>query len=262
MTKDLRHIFSFMADVKDAVNEADRSILFVISSEKMDRDHEVVSQDGLAAGMKDFAKNPAALACHLHRLDSGKSPVIGSWDTDTFERKSGYCQMRLRFATTELGEEYWQLYKARHMRAVSIGFIPMEWHQEKTEKQGQFYVIDELELLEISCVAVGSNREALSKVKGLLDNWGTPSTVEVKAAELTKKDVTDIVAEQIKTLFGQLSEQLEEIKDIIADSQGFAEALQLDGDPEPSESDGKKEKEQKVEVLQNTLTKALENLKG
>jgi len=237
ITKDLQHILAFVAE-KDAVNEAERSILFVISSGKIDRDNERIDQDGLADAIKAFAKNPAALACHLHRLDNGRSPVIGSWDTDSFVKRTGYCQMRLRFAETELGEEYWQLYRARHMRAVSIGFIPLEWHEEKTEKTGRIFVIDKLELLEISCVPVGCNREALSKVKGLFENL--PVAGQLRETEgLTKKDVTDIVAKEIKTCLAPLSEQIEEVKDMLADSRGFAEELMLGSNSESSVSDGR-----------------------
>ena len=154
--------------------------------------------------------------------------------------------MRLRFASTELGEEYWQLYKAKHMRAVSIGFIPMEWHEEKTEKTGRIWVIDKLELLEISCVAVGANREALSKVKGMFENLSG----EPKPATLTKKDVTDIVTEQLKNVV----EKIDEIQDMLADSNGFAKELLLDDSDESPDSGGKEFTEQQIlDAVQTAL---------
>jgi hypothetical protein len=51
-----------------------------------------------------------ALACHQHRLSSGDSLVIGSWDTDSFKLLKRRCEMDLVFARTELGKQYWTLY--------------------------------------------------------------------------------------------------------------------------------------------------------
>ena len=74
---------------------------------------------------------------------------------------------RCGFAETALGEEYWQLYKDKHMRAFSIGFIPLEWKDERDQQQGDIRTYTNIELLEISAVPVPSNRRALAQGDGL-----------------------------------------------------------------------------------------------
>ena len=54
--------------------------------------------------------------------------------------------------------------KQKKQRALSVGFIPLEWeYQERNGKR--VYVYTRVELLELSCVPVGANPEALSRSK-------------------------------------------------------------------------------------------------
>ena len=199
-----KHFLAYVAEAegKAAINEEQRTIRFVISSGAIDRDNEIVEPTAVAGSIKEFAKNPVCLACHQHKLTDGMPPVVGSWDTDSFAATDKRCEMDLRFAVTKLGEEYWQLYKARHMRAVSIGFRVLDGH-EVVESGKRFYLITKIELYEISCVPVGSNRDALSKLKGLGD-WQEPS--------LTAAEIKAAVKEALDGLRAEMAESLDEIK--------------------------------------------------
>lgn len=229
-----------------------KRIRFTFTSDKLDRDREKVKTEAIVASIPEFSNNPVCLACHLHRLDSGKSPVIGSWDTNSFKGSNGTCEMDLIFADTELAKEYFSLYRDKHMRAVSIGYMPMEWHEENNEKDGRFYVITKLELYEISCVAVGSNRQALSKVKGF----------EELAANKDETGILDQVNSLIQELFDtfeqKMLDQFDEIKSIIIpDSGGLAKGFfSPENSGEQSEFAGKNLSGEKIV---KALKKAIEN---
>ncbi|MBN2270006.1 MAG: HK97 family phage prohead protease, partial [Sedimentisphaerales bacterium] len=48
-----------------------------------------------------------------------------------------------------------------HMKAVSVGFLPLEWEDKFEDDGSRVRTYTRVELLEISCVAVPSNRDAL-----------------------------------------------------------------------------------------------------
>ena len=250
MEAKVKHIIAFVK----SIDIEQRRVRFVISSDKIDRDQERIETSAIAAAIPAFSKNPAALACHLHRLDNGEPPVIGSWDTDSFKALAHTTEMDLVFATTDLADKYFNLYSNKHMRAVSIGFFPQEWHREGNEKDGKVYVITKLELLEISCVAVGSNRQALSKIKGFY-------LEQDKAAESKGTDIT--ITEHINKLFEgfeeKFFEQLDEIKSIIIpDPDGLAKSF-LSGDRERPDPAGKSLSGDSIKKILNKVTA---NFKG
>ncbi len=163
--KDGYSLAGFIAKGVGSINETDHSINFVISSEVIDRQGEIVRSGAIARAIKDFGRNPVALAAHVHRSGDGSPTVVGSWDIGSFRKFKDHCEMRLRFAVdTKLGAEYWTLYSQGHMRAVSIGFRVIDAHEESL-KSGRVHVIDELELIEISCVPVPACQDALAKSK-------------------------------------------------------------------------------------------------
>lgn len=221
MSDRIKHIEAFIAEAegKAAINEEARTIRFVISSAAIDRDNESVLPSAIAGAIKEFAKNPVCLACHQHKLDSGMPPVVGSWDTDSFKATEKRCEMDLVFAATDLAETYWQLYKSKHMRAVSIGFRVQDGREVVVSGKRHFE-ITKIELYEISCVAVGANRDALSKLKSLgwqADDGG--DRLKELAAQL-KTDITRLREEVL--------DQLDEIKCLLI--PGSDEDASLPGD--------------------------------
>ena len=227
ITKDLQHMLAYICEKEDAISENDHSINFIISSDRIDRHNEIVEVGAVEKAIPAFSKNPCCLACHQHRLSDGTAPVIGSWDTETFRAFKHHSEMRLRFAVdTKLGENYWLLYSARHMRAVSIGFIPLEWHEEKDEKKGRHWIHTLIELIEISCVAVGASREALARLK----EYYSRAEVQPSALDL-QKAITEAVEfaldEKINTLMSELTERLDSFKSVIMDDQDRLRGRQL-----------------------------------
>jgi len=253
-TKTLRHIYAFIAEEKDSINQDDYSINFVISSDVIDRAEESVRAEGVFAATQnkdEFWKNPAALPCHLHRLDSGMPPSVGHWEPGTARLFKHHCEMRLFFARgTILGDEYWKYYSGRHMRAVSIGFRIKQSHWE-TVKKLEVLVIDEIELIEISCVAVGMNPEAVSKMEKLYSLDGT------KKPELNPLDekLEELLSQKFEELAENIALQLDEIKSlIIPDPDGFARELLLGGALESSASAGLEKPERIINKMKKTLS--------
>lgn len=215
-----------------AIDEQNRRIRFVISTDQPDRDGDIVETDAIVKSIPAFAKNPVCLACHQHRLPDGMPPVVGSWDTDSFKATEHRSEMDLVFATTELGETWWNLYKNKHVRAVSIGFRLLDGFEEVKDKI-RVYHITKIELYEISCVPVPANPAALSKLK------------ELHILEQEKSE-SDSILKQIENrqsaIEAKMNDILERLDDIaalqISDPDSLGKALS--GAPkQPAESEEK-----------------------
>lgn len=248
--------------IKDSVNEDQRRIRFVVSSDEIDRHGDRVEAKAIKKAIPAFAKNPVALACHRHHLENGEPPVVGSWDTKSFEVKDGKSMMDMVFAVTENADKYWSLYKDGHMKAVSIGFRILDYHV--VEEDGRkIYVITKIELYEISCVAVGANRQALAK-KGF--EFGEPVDGDIKSicekvSMEVHKEVKVYFDDQFKSLRETFENDLDEIKDLLIGDNGDPAGAELGVTSDPESSTAKTDPEQ-LERVMNTLKKALENFEN
>jgi len=145
------------------INEGKRQITALASTDDLDRHGEIILPAAFKEKLPTYLKNPVILTSHQHRLEGGHSSVIGSAVKVWIDKKGLW--VIIEFAQdTELSEEYWQLYKQKKQRALSVGFIPLEWEYQEREGKS-VYVLTKVELLEISCVPVGANPEALTKAK-------------------------------------------------------------------------------------------------
>jgi len=238
-----KHFLGYAVSEKTAVDEERRSIRFVVSTEEVDRDREVVKSDAMAAAIKGFADNPVCLAGHQHWLNDGMPPVVGSWDTESFKVVGKRSEMDLIFAKTALAEAHWQLYRERHMRAVSIGFRILDAYEEV--KAGvRIFIITKIELYEISCVPVPANSSALSKKEietlkafGLLDDDPAKSSDAFAIKSLFDELFGKLKAELLDEIKILLEDNLEQVKDlIIPDPDGLAKALLPGSASEPADS--------------------------
>jgi len=261
LVKDLRHIFAYISKDAGSIDEQNHRIKFVVSTDKLDRDCEIVLPEAVAEAATrkgEFVDNPVALACHLHRLIDGMPPAIGSWDVSTLKATAHRVEMWLQFAIdTKLGGEYWKLYSKQHMRAVSIGFRILDGHEEVKDGK-RFYIITKIELYEISCVAVGANPQALSKLKEFyLPGKDGDNFVSVPAVLEIKKDNTN---EKLLQRMGELQEGIDEIKSLLTpDSDKMAEEL-LGGGLGSDNSVPAGDKKKQAARLLNVLQKAVDNL--
>lgn len=136
------------------INEDEATITAVASTETVDRDREVIRID--AWKLENFQKNPVLIWAHNYGL-----PPIGRV---LWVKKDGKAlKFKAQFhRKTQLSNEIWELYKAGHLHAFSVGFIPRKWKDlEEGENTEVRRIFEEVELLEISAVPVPANPDAL-----------------------------------------------------------------------------------------------------
>lgn len=160
-----------LADVGALVRadgEADHVLRFRLNPEEVDRHGTIFSAPGW--DLEPYRKNPTFLYCHNRREDK---PPIGK-ALETWVADSALNQ-RVQFLTADpvlgdhgrFAEMIHELYRREFMRAVSVGFNPLEW---TIDEELQAVRIIRAELLESSAVPVGSNRNALKEAeRGLIE---------------------------------------------------------------------------------------------
>jgi len=145
---------------KASVSDQGPNLEFVLSDATMDSYGDIVDPNGWE--LARFRKNPIALFGH-----SASNP-IGTWENVRVE--AGKLKGRLIFAkegTSARIDELRRLVEQKILRAVSVGFKPLDaepmdpkqpWGPQKYKRQ---------ELLETSLVSVPANPAALSLAKSL-----------------------------------------------------------------------------------------------
>jgi len=138
------------------VQSADDPFEFVMSTEDVDRMGDIIRAKGW--DLSEFKNNPIALWGHNHR-----SP-IGVWEKVRVEGKR--LIGKLKFAAAGTSSEIdtlRSLVEQRILKAVSVGFMPVEYAELKDSK-GRFEGYDFIKsiLHETSLVSVPANQNALA----------------------------------------------------------------------------------------------------
>ena len=146
--------------VTKEVDDDDRTITSVITTDKVDRDAEVVVTQGLS--FDDFNKNPVVLFMHNQMQLVGKALWV--------KASKGEVRAKTQFAQTPLAEEVFQLIKQGILKGVSIGmdYATMQ-RRDLTEQDvkgrpdwaGARAVIEKATVLEFSFVSIPANPDAL-----------------------------------------------------------------------------------------------------
>lgn len=167
----------------------ERVLKFICSTDGIKRDGNRVRNDRSSWDFRNFEKNPVMLWTH----DYGSSerppmPPIGSWvdwGVEPDGNGGSALVMSGRFATHEFADLVYNLYLEGHMRAVSIGWTPLEY--EEILDGGKFVGWDftRNELLECSAVPIPADPDAImvAAQRGMIPeralahfgNWLTPS---------------------------------------------------------------------------------------
>ncbi|MBN2375720.1 MAG: HK97 family phage prohead protease [Sedimentisphaerales bacterium] len=171
-----------------SVDVEKRQITGLASTGALDRTGEIVLPSAFKKTLPEFMKNPVVLAAHLSELPGGHSPVVGKVVKAWIDSKG--LNITVEFAKTELGEEYWILYSQKTQRAFSIGFRVLQSHDDYIEGK-RVEIITEVELYEISCVAIPANQEALVKSKQAKADFVAGKKNDRIAAAI-KKEIADI----------------------------------------------------------------------
>ncbi len=141
-----------------AVRSDTREVDFVASTDTIDSYDEVVDQ--ASWDLRRFEKNPVILYQHdRYSLPIGQATRC--------EVKDGQLECTIKFATAEANpqaEQVWQLVQEKVLRAVSVGFRPMNGKYELRDGR-DVYVLYDNELREISVVTVPANEDCLASMK-------------------------------------------------------------------------------------------------
>ena len=146
-----------------SIDKKKHQITALASAATLDRDGDIIEPEAFRKWLPVYMKNPIVIVSHQHRLETGRSSVIAN-TVKAWINKDGLWVVIEFHDITGLAEEYWQLYSQKKQHALSVGFIPHASGDRLVEDK-RVRVYTEVELLEISCVVVPSNREALSRSK-------------------------------------------------------------------------------------------------
>lgn len=129
---------------------------FIMSDESVDRVGDVIRASGW--DLTDFQKNPVALLGHDH------SKPIGVWENVrvTGNKLMGRLKLAKQGTSAEI-DTIRSLVEQRILRAVSVGFQPVEAKPMKEKAGGYEYIKQKLH--ECSLVAVPANANALAIAK-------------------------------------------------------------------------------------------------
>jgi len=151
-----------------SLDEKRRTITFVASTEAVDRYGDIIRVAGWK--LDNYRKNPVVLWGHR----SG-DPPIGRCVEIGIESNPPALVQKVEFATKDVypfADTVYRLYKDGFLRAVSVGFLPLEEPKPRFSLEGEYLGEEFLsqELLELSAVAVPANPEALGRAirKGVL----------------------------------------------------------------------------------------------
>lgn len=133
---------------------------FVLSTASTDRVGDIIEVEGWRLG--NFRKNPIALAYHDHQKP------IGRWHNVGIREKKLTGDLEL--APDDVGpmqSAINKLVRLGFIKAVSVGFQPIDYEPIDKENPWDGYRFTKQELTEVSLVAVPANPEAIAVAKAL-----------------------------------------------------------------------------------------------
>lgn len=182
-----------------------RTVTALVSTPNIDRYEEMVDPQAFKKWLPTFMENPVLIAGHRYIAMNGEPTVIGHW-TELQITKEGLVGTA-QFAKTELAEKWWQLFADGSLKAFSVGWITHAWEVREFELskgvKKKIRVFTEVELIEISAVAIPANRESLIKAAGLsrLLTGETKDTDELldTIRQTVKETVEDTLIKTLET---------------------------------------------------------------
>ena len=154
------------------LDEESRVLQFIASTSAIDRAGDVIDQMGWK--LERYKQNPVFLDSHNSYM--GGRSILGKCTRCAVE--NGKLVMDIEFwkspEDSDMQSEHdkyanmvYQMYKLGFMKAVSVGFITIDYKFIEREDDSYGYDIKEAELLELSAVAIPCNQEALMVERGI-----------------------------------------------------------------------------------------------
>lgn len=223
----------------------ERSVLFTISKEVVDRDGDILRASGV--DFSNYMKNPVFLSFHNSReFPLGK--VTKFWVEGNEVKAVVYFPTLEELSTdpnnasekAKLVDFTYHCYKTGMLNAVSVGFIPLEWIETDNG-----YDILKWELLEFSAVAVPANQDAIAQaVKSFGNDFAKSFITEEKSGRKISAQ-TRAILDKIKACGDELEKCQETLKGC---GEALRKALAELDDPEEEPEEDTEEEKQYVEL--------------
>ena len=173
------------------VRQSEAGMEFVISTASVDRHGTIINPRGWE--LDNFRANPI-MAFQHNTSSTDPDDILGTWDIRMEQDAQGRMQLvgKPNFEDADLNpkaDKIRRKIEAGTLRAVSVGFMPIEYHwgDKRNGEQEDVLYLDRNALLEVSIVAVPSNPDALKRSAEELMNELPKPQPEVEAVEDTKK---------------------------------------------------------------------------
>lgn len=213
-----RNLTKFFKSKANSIDEAKYQATFVISDESVDRQGEIIKQDGW--DLENFLKNPVILFGH----DSYDLPIGKAVDIYT-EGDKTYAVIEFAAEIYDKAKTIWEMVKAGILNTVSVGFINNEYDNNELTKN---------ELLEVSIVPIPANPNAivLAAQDGLISRKDAAflSKAMEKELEGLRKLKQDDKLENMEQLQQFITDALQPINDKLA---SLETVINGEGDDKP-----------------------------
>ena len=186
--------FTLQRAAIQSLNEKTRTLTVVASTEVVDRYGDIVRIAGI--NFDNYLKNPVVLWAH----DASLLPIGKCIDLQKTVGATPQLLITIQFATADENpeaEKVFQSYKGGYLNAVSIGFLPKHYEMRIEDGMPSGFDFIASELLELSCVPVPANPEALAK--GM-----TPADLKALFQALTAKPSNKSAETEFDRLLKQL----------------------------------------------------------
>ena len=163
------------------IDSKGRRVNALLSTPNVDRYEERILPSAFAASLAGFKTNPILLAGHTAIGPGGEPTVIGHFE-DLRITDDGLVGTAKFLDDDALADAWWKRFEQGAVRAFSVGFLVPEggWEmQQLTMPDGSMKRIrtfTSVELIEVSAVAIPSNRESLVRAAGAM--LGTAGTAD------------------------------------------------------------------------------------
>ena len=180
----MTHIVKFVRPTAlKLLNEQEGLISAVVSTEDVDRDGDIVRQDGW--DLTHFSTHPILLSSHNYR---GLTNQIGEWTKMQVEGTELVGEAKYYIGEGNEEADWGFKLASKGRAAFSVGFVPDMSKAKQIEDNGNLsYEFQGQELLEVSQVTVPSNPQALQAMKGMNLHPGVEGLVEEMLGDMAKE---------------------------------------------------------------------------
>jgi HK97 family phage prohead protease len=167
-----------------SVNVEARTVDVIASTETEDSHGTILVQDW---NLERFNRNPVVLWAHNMTLGMDELPIGRCTRAEVVD---GQLECTVQFAGADVNpraEQVFQAYRQGFLRAVSVGFNPRSYRWEERDGR-EVLVLYDNELIELSCVPVGSNPDALARALAARSNPGPAKPTETDHMAMTEEE--------------------------------------------------------------------------